>query len=115
MTDKAEALEEIITLLAVPPISNLHRQAASMLTAQAAEMKWLKGQTSVYDALKVQINSRDTFIASQAAEIAALRAYIQTGRDLVPRFQFLFPTSGDQKAVYTMRDVLIHLRAENKS
>ena len=44
MTDKAEALEEIITLLAVPPISNLHRQAASMLTAQAAEIAALKEQ-----------------------------------------------------------------------
>jgi len=45
----------------------------SIIDAQAAEIKWLKGQTSVYDALKVQINSRDTLIASQAAEIAALK------------------------------------------
>jgi len=61
---------------------------AELLASQAAEIKWLKGQTSVYDALKVQINSRDTLIASQAAEIAALKAEIAklTGRDtMAPR------------------------------
>ena len=49
MTDKAEALKEIITLLAVPPISNLHRQAASMLTAQAAEIATLRGRVAKFE------------------------------------------------------------------
>jgi len=107
MTDKAEALEEIITLLAVPPISNLHRQAASMLTAQAAEIERLEAlvvsrvrasadaiveiasQAAEIDALREQLKQtqlggalRDDYnekrlnatIASQAAEIAELRA-----------------------------------------
>jgi hypothetical protein len=58
MTDKAEALEEIITLLAVPPISSLHRQAAAMLTAQAAEIAALKALVSKFEKYHVHYHKQ---------------------------------------------------------
>jgi len=113
MTDKAEALEEIVKLLGTPPISNLHRQVASMLTAQAAEIELLKRVAREVALQHHNWNQHNaSLIGEQAAEIERMRAHIQAGRELVPRFQFLFPTSGSKESVGTMVDVLAHMRAQ---
>ena len=139
MTDPAEdviaRLNRGLTLWSTTPMMcDVIELAIATVASQAADIEWL---TAKRDELRALIASQAaeiellkrvarevalqhhnwnqhnaSLIGEQAAEIERMRAHIQAGRELVPRFQFLFPTSGSKESVGTMVDVLAHMRAQ---
>jgi len=86
---------------------------ADLHEEQAAEIELLKRVAREVALQHHNWNQHNaSLIGEQAAEIERMRAHIQAGRELVPRFQFLFPTSGSKESVGTMVDVLAHMRAQ---
>ena len=87
--------------------------ARAHIASQAAEIELLKRVAREVALQHHNWNQHNaSLIGEQAAEIERMRAHIQAGRELVPRFQFLFPTSGSKESVGTMVDVLAHMRAQ---